>query len=117
MTRSKIFIAVAALASLAGGTGLAQSASAADVAARSWSLHHPRQAQVLHREHRQLVRIHRERAEGRITAGQAHALAAETRAIGREDRADARAHGGRITRHEHREMNRQLNAQSRTIGR
>jgi Ni/Co efflux regulator RcnB len=116
MTRSRIFIAIAALASLAGGMGAAQTASAADIA-RPWAHHHPRQAQVLHREHNQLVRIHRERAEGRITRGQAHAMAAETRAIGHEERADARAHGGRITRHEHRELNRELNAQSRTIGR
>lgn len=117
MTRSRLFVALAAFASLAGGMGAAQSASAADIAARPWAMHHPRQAQILHREHHQLVRIHRERAEGRITRGQAHAMAAETRAIGREERADARAHGGRITRHEHRMLNREMNAQSRTIGR
>ena len=117
MPRSRIFVAVAALASLAGGMGAAQGASAADIHARPWALHHPRQAEVLHREHHQLARIHRERAEGRISRGQAHAMAAETRAIAREDHSDARAHGGRLTRHEHRVLNRQLNAQSRAIGR
>ena len=121
MPRSRLFIALAAVASLAGGMGAAQSASAADIAshdaARPWVQHHPRQAQVLHREHLQLARIHRERAEGRISRGQAHALAAETRGIAREEHADARAHGGRLTRHDHRVLNRQLNAQSRAIGR
>lgn len=112
MARPRILIAFAALASLAGGI---QSASAADIAARPWAMHHPHQAQVLHREHVQLARIHQQRAEGRISAGQAHALAAQTRGIGREARADARAHGG-LTRHDSHVLNHQLNAQSRAIG-
>lgn len=108
MTRSRLLIAVAALASLAGGIGTAN--------ASDFSRHHPRQAQVQHREHVQLERIRHERAEGRISHAQARALAHETRAIGRESRADARAHGG-LTRHDHRVLNHQLNAQSRAIGR
>lgn len=106
---SKIGLSIATLASL----GAMAAPASAETA---WARHHPRQHEVLAREHHQLRRINHERREGEITGQQAHALRASDRAIAMQDRADAKANGGYITRAEQRQMNREENAQSRAIG-
>ena len=107
---SKLAIALAAAASLAGFASTASAEGA-------WGHHHPRQHQVLRREHHQMARINRERREGEITRGQARALRHGDRAIAMQDHADARANGGYITKGEQHRLNAEENAQSRAIGR
>lgn len=82
-----------------------------------WVQSHPRQAQVLARTHHQIARINDERREGDLTPAEARALKGSTRAIAQQTRAYAQANGGYITRGEQRQLNRQLNVQSRAIGR
>ena len=52
-----------------------------------------------------------------LTPAEARALKGSTRAIAQQTRAYAQANGGSITRGEQRQLNRQLNVQSRAIGR
>lgn len=98
--------------SLAAVIGLSPAASAET----RWARHHPRQHEVLRREHHQIARINRERREGEITGAQARADRSADRAIARQDHADARANGGYITKAQQRQLNAEENAQSRTIG-
>ncbi|WP_353229724.1 hypothetical protein [Novosphingobium sp.] len=84
--------------------------------AGEWGRHHPRQHEVLARAHHQMKRINHERREGELSGPQARALRQNERAIVRQERADARMHGGHITRHEQRQLNREENAQGRVIG-
>ena len=105
-----IFLGLAGFASV---LSLAAPASAHDA---HWRHHHPRQAQVLHRDHHQMHRINAERRHGEITGGQARALRQNDRAIAHEDHADARANGGKITHAEQKAINQELNAQSKAIG-
>ncbi len=81
-----------------------------------WQRHHPRREQVNDRLANQNRRIHQERKEGEITGAQARALHQDDRAIRAQERADARAHGGHITKAEQNQLNRQLNANSSAIG-
>ncbi len=81
-----------------------------------WQRHHPRREQVNQRLANQNRRIHQERKEGEITGAQARALHANDRSIRAQERADARAHGGHITKREQHQINRELNANSGAIG-
>ncbi len=108
MVKSGLFIAFASLAALVSVSTPAM--------AETWAHKHPRQHPVLAREHRQIKRINHERREGELTKGQARAMRASDRAIAHQDRADARAHGGHITKREQHQLNRQENAQSSAIG-
>ena len=81
-----------------------------------WERHHPRREQVNNRLARQNARIHQERKEGEITAAQAKALHATDRSIRAQERADAAANGGHITKAEQKTLNRELNANSGAIG-
>ena len=103
------FRLIAALASLA-----TVGSNASPAAAKTWVQTHPRQHQVLAREHHQIARINQERREGELTRGQASALRVSYRAIARQDHADARANGGPITRQEQRQLNHE---QKRPVGR
>jgi hypothetical protein len=107
---SKLILGVVSVASLAA---FAVPASAEG----SWGHRHPRQHEVLAREHHQLHRITAERRRGDISGAQARAERHAGRAIALQDHADARAHHGAIARHEHRRLNRELNAESRAIAR
>jgi Flp pilus assembly protein TadB len=92
-------------------------AATTQLAAAGWAENHPRRAEVNERLENQNARIHQERREGEITAGQAHALHAQDRFIRSEERFDASRDGGHITPGEQRTLNRQENAVSREIGR
>ncbi len=107
---AKLILGVASVAALAA---LAAPASAAGI----WDHRHPRQHEVLAREHHQLRRIDAERRHGEISGGEARAERHEDRAIAMQDHADARAHHGAISRREHRQLNGELNAENRTISR
>ena len=106
---SELILGLASVASLA--------AFAAPASAEGyWGHHHPRQHEVLHREHHQMRRINFERRHGEITGYQARALRHEDRSIAMQDHADARARGGSISHHEQRQINGELNGENRTIG-
>ena len=106
-TRNCILIA----ATLA--TGLLLSAPAS---ANRWEHRHPRRDQVIDRVQNQDRRIRQERREGDITMAQARALRLSDRSIRLQQRADARANDGHITRAEQRTLNQELNANSNAIG-
>jgi len=108
MRNLKILIAATAAVALAAMGSTAQAAT--------WVKKHPRQAEVLGREHHQIARINTERREGEITGAQAKALRASDRSIAAEDHADAKANGGYITKAEQKDLNAQENADSKTIG-
>lgn len=108
MAKSRVFVALAGLATLAVASTPAM--------AGTWAHKHPRQHEVLAREHHQIHRINRERREGELTGAQARALRSSDRSIARQDHADARANGGYITKQQQRQLNREENAQSQAIG-
>jgi len=106
---SKLILSFVTISSL-GFLGSAASAQT------RWAHRHPRQREVLAREHHQIARINAERREGEITGAQARALRSSDRAIAAQDHADARANGGYITKAEQHQLNAEENAQSKTIG-
>lgn len=108
MKNLRLIVALAGLASLAVASSQAMAAT--------WGQKHPRQHEVLAREHHQIHRINREQREGELTRGQARALRQGDRAIAAQDHADARANGGYITKAQQRQLNREENAQSQAIG-
>jgi hypothetical protein len=83
----------------------------------AWDAAHPRRAEVNQRLANQNRRIHEGVADHQLTDHQARQLHREDRAIRAEERADAAAHGGHITRGEQRQLNRQENQVSRQIHR
>jgi len=107
---SKLVLGFMSVASLAA---VAAPASAEG----TWGHRHPRQHEVLARDHHQLRRIAVERREGEITGGEARALRHRDRAIAMQDHRDARVNHGYISQREHRHLNRELNAEGRTINR
>jgi hypothetical protein len=104
-----------ALLALAGL--LVAGAAAPAFAETAWDRHHPRRDQVNDRIANQEHRITQERREGEISRGQARAIREQLRGVRAEERADARLHGSHITRVEQAQLNRDLNATGREIGR
>ena len=88
----------------------------APAAANRWEHRHPRREQVVDRVQHQDRRIRQERKEGDITMAQARALRLTDRSIRLQQRADARANDGHITKSEQRTLNQELNANSNAIG-
>jgi hypothetical protein len=82
-----------------------------------WDRNHPRRDQVNDRIANQERRITQERREGELSRGQARAMREQLRGVRAEERADARLHGSHITRVQQAQLNRDLNATSREIGR
>ena len=112
------------LRSIAGKTVIAAlsglllvGAAAPAFAESAWDRHHPRRDQVNDRIANQERRITQERREGELSRGQARALRQQERGVLAEERADARLHGGHITRAQQAQLNGDLNSISREIGR
>ena len=63
MMSKTLIVALASLATVA--------TAASPAMAHGWARHHPRQAEVLGREHHQIHRINQERREGELTGQQA----------------------------------------------
>jgi hypothetical protein len=83
----------------------------------AWDAAHPRRAEVNGRLANQNRRINEGVADHQLTDRQARQLHREDRAIRAEERADAAAHGGHITKAEQHRLNRQENRVSRQIHR
>lgn len=84
---------------------------------------HPRRDQVLDRVQNQNHRITRQVREGELTHAQARALRTEDRSIAEQQRADAKDNGADskhhfryITKQQQKQMNQELNANSKEIG-
>ena len=106
----------AALVALTAGTLLSLGLSGTAMAETRWEKAHPRRDQVNNRLERQNARIHHERKEGELTAGQAAKLHKEDRQIRKEERLMASQKGGHITKQEQKTLNQQENAVSKQIG-
>ncbi len=106
----------AALLALGLATALAGAATSAS-AETQWQRHHPARVEVNHR----LAHLHRrvvvERREGLMGVRKAHYVRAEERGIRHQERRFASRHGGHLTRHEVRRINREENGVSRQVGR
>jgi hypothetical protein len=85
-------------------------------AATTWQKNHPRRTQVNSRLANQNRRIHQERKEGELTAGQAAKLHKEDHQIRQEERTMASQNGGHITKLEQKTLNQQENGVSKQIG-
>lgn len=113
LARTPLFKTLAlGLLSLAAGGVIASAASAET----PWQAHHPRQAEVLHRDAHQRAVV---RAEGRdhlISRAKEHRLLKTDRRIDRQDHLLARANGGSITRHEQGVLNHEENRVGRRVG-
>lgn len=105
------FVAAAAMIA-----GVAIAAAPAD-AQTAWQRHHPARVEINHRIAHQERMIHRERRDGEITRGQAHAMRAEDHAIRMQERADARAdhNHGHLDRAQARHLNHELTAEHRAM--
>lgn len=77
---------------------------------------HPRVNQVNGRIDNQEKRINNERKEGEITKGQAQQDRRNLRAINQEKHAMRRQDGGHLTKGDQKELNQQLNQNSKNIG-
>lgn len=111
--RNIVILRNIATLSLGVAVMIAQSASAET----RWEKTHPRRDQVNDRIAHQQLRITREKREGEITSQQAKALRANDHAIREQERAYASTQNGHITKEQQKELNQQLNANSKAIGR
>lgn len=109
MTFTKTKLATA-VATLLMGASLAGAASAAP-----FYVNHPRRAEVNERTRLQDYRIRQGVRDGQLTHREARTLRGEDRGVRAEQRAEARANGGYITRGEQRSLNAQENRESRQI--
>jgi hypothetical protein len=76
---------------------------------------HPRRAQVNKRANNQNQRIQQGVKNGTLSKGQAKQLHQEDQGIRKEERQDAAANGGHITRQQQRQLNQQENQTSKQI--
>ena len=106
---SKMRIGVIAL-SLAATAGLTGAASASP-----WNVKHPARTEVNTRLANQNARIHIARLNGTISAKQAAQLHRNDRRVRHEERMMASMHGGRLTKFQHKLLNKQENAISKKI--
>lgn len=82
--------------------------------AGGWAQHHPRRAEVNRRDRKLENRINKNYGN---LGGHYNQLQKEDRAIHRQQRAEARANGGHITKAEKRQLNREENRLNRQIKR
>jgi hypothetical protein len=76
---------------------------------------HPRRAQVNRRERRQNARINRGVKSGKLTQAQGDQLKSDEAAIKTQERNEVKANGGYLTKPEQKQLNKELNAESKTI--
>jgi hypothetical protein len=81
----------------------------------NWDANHPRREQVNDRLANQNRRIDNGVKSGKLSPQQAQQLHRQDHAIRTQERADAAAHGGHITKPEQRQINHEQNQTSRQI--
>ena len=94
----------------------AQSAPAAAPApAGNFDKTHPRRAQVNSRLQNQNARVDNKVADGKMSKGEAAKIHGQDKAIHHEEKRDAAANGGHITKAEQKHINKQENHVSKEI--
>jgi hypothetical protein len=76
---------------------------------------HPRRAEVNRRERNQQRRIDRKVANGQLSAQQAKQIESNEAGVKAQERAEVKANGGYLTKPQQRQLNRELNQDSRAI--
>ena len=76
---------------------------------------HPRRAEVNRRERNQEKRIRDGVEDGKLTKEQASQLRADEKAIKTQERAEVKANGGSLTKGQQKDLNQELNAESKKI--
>lgn len=84
-------------------------------AAETFAEKHPRRAEVNARLRNQNKRIREGLKSGKLTPAQAKALRGEEAGIKAQERAEVKANGGYLTKGEQKQLNRELNQDSRQI--
>jgi hypothetical protein len=85
-------------------------------ASASWfGRHHPRRAEVNHREWRQQERIEQGIHNGSLSPQEAQQLESQERALRQQEHADVRANGGYLTKGQDRQLNREEDMLSHEI--
>jgi carboxypeptidase C (cathepsin A) len=85
-------------------------------ASADWfSRHHPRRAEVDHREERQQERIARGLHNGSLTPGEAQQLETQERALRNQERQEVRENGGFLTKQQTRRLNHEEDTISHKI--
>lgn len=77
--------------------------------------HHPRRAEVNKRVRNQERRINRGEKSGKLTHEQADQMRSDVHEIKAKERAAVKAHGGHLTKPEQKELNKELNVESKKI--
>lgn len=93
----------------------AVSAASPAFAARPFAQKHPRRAEVNGRVKNQERRINQGVKNGTMTKEEAHEQRQDLRNIKREERTEVKANGGHLTKSEQKDLNKQLNANSKDI--
>ncbi len=109
-----------AVALLMGATAFAQTqapAAPAQAPAQqgNWDKTHPRRAQVNNRLNNQNARVDNKVDNGKMSKGEAAKIHSQDHAIRKEERRDAAANHGHITKAEQQHINHQQNNVSREI--
>jgi hypothetical protein len=97
--------------------GQRNTASSDDNNNNNFAKKHPRRAQVLKRDKKLENRTENAEKNGKITDAQAKHLEGEEAAIHKQEQADAAANGGKITKSEQRDLNREENRVNRELKR
>jgi hypothetical protein len=85
-------------------------------ASANWfSRHHPRRAEVNHREERQQDRIAHGIRNGSISPQEAQQLESQERALRLQEREEVRANGGHLTKQQTRQLNHEEDTLSHEI--
>ena len=99
-----------ALAASAAHAWLPPKAAARKPAAkRTFAQNHPRRAEVLHRDNRQVKQVNRAAATGKLTNPQANRIKAQDQSIRRQEQQMSKLNGGHITKGEQKVLNREEN--------
>ena len=89
--------------------------SASVFAQNNFDANHPRRAEVNSRLRNQNARVDNKVADGKMSKAEGARIHAKDHAIRREERRDAKANGGHITKAEQKHINHQENHVSRQI--
>lgn len=77
--------------------------------------HHPRRAEVNKRVRNQERRINQGEKSGKLSHEQAEQLRADEKGIKAKEQAELQANGGHLTKPQQKELNQELNAESKKI--
>jgi Skp family chaperone for outer membrane proteins len=115
----KTNIFLTAVAVVAASVAFAQTSTPAAPAnganKANWDKNHPRRAQVNSRLNNQNARVDNKVADGKMSQAEANKIHSQDHAIRKEERADAAANHGHITKAEQQHINHQENHVSKEI--